>query len=103
MVKVIFSPNIDKKWLRRYNNIIKDEEKPLTITEKRRPKFLDKIKKGLKKKSIQITLGAVALLGVLAANRKNDFNLDKNAYETPTVTNIESLSDVADNAPTKED
>ena len=39
----------------------------------------------------------------MAANRKNDFNLDKNAYETPTVTNIESLSDVADNAPTKED
>ena len=34
---------------------------------------------------------------------KYDFNLDKNAYETPTVTNIESLSDVADNAPTKED
>lgn len=89
--------------VRRYNNIIKDEEKPLTVTEKRRPKFLDKIKKGLKKKSIQITLGAVALLGVLAANRKNDFNLDKNAYETPTVTNIESLSNVTDNAPTKED
>ena len=39
----------------------------------------------------------------MAANRKNDFNLDKNAYETPTVTNIESLSDVADNVPTKED
>ena len=89
--------------VRRYNNILKNEAKPLTVVEKRRPKFLTKIKSELKKKGVQIALGAVALLGVLAANHKNDLNLEENVIEVPSVTNIEALSSEVDEAKTLED
>ena len=88
--------------VRRYNNILKNEAKPLTVVEKRRPKFLTKIKSELKKKGVQIALGAVALLGVLATNHKNNLNLEENVIEVPSVANIEALSSV-DEAKTLED
>lgn len=85
----------DKKYLdifniakNRYIELLEKEKKPVKVEKKKSARFLEKIKKSLKKKSVQIGL----VLGLMASTFSLGFNMNKNNEKNKTeITYDEDL------------
>ena len=69
----------------RYLELLEKEKEPVRVTKKRAAKFIDKIKKQLKKNTVQLALGMGILLGTLGLAK--GYNQMKSLEATSQATN----------------